>query len=99
MADVRPIIEGAVRAALGSVPIEKIDFVVGHDHADEEAYYVVVEVPASAPQGGGQRLIAAITGANSALLAAGDRRFPYVRIRCLGEEEADEGDTMESPAP
>lgn len=77
MADVRPIIEGAVRAALGAVMTERIDVVFGHDHHDEEAFFVAIEIPPSTPRLGGKRLLSAMTAVNAALVAAGE---PPVRL-------------------
>ena len=99
MADVEHIIEEAVHAALEPTSIVGIDVVFGHDHDDEEAYYVAIEVPPSTPRLGGERLLSAMTGVNDALAAAGERRFAYVKFRYPGEEAPDEGEPARSSEP
>ncbi|WP_237476758.1 hypothetical protein [Lichenibacterium dinghuense] len=96
MEDVQHVIEAAVHAALGPMSINGVDVVFGHDQDDEEAYYVAIEVPHSTPRLGGERLLSAMTGVNDALIAAGERRFAYVKFRYLGEEAADEGESARS---
>ena len=90
--DVQLVIEGAVHAAPPSVAIEKVETTFGHDHNDEEAWFVTVEVPPSTEQLGGDRLLKTMVRVNDALLAADERRFACVLFRYLGEENAGEGD-------
>ena len=94
--DVQPLIEDAVRAALPTVQPHGIDIVFGEDHNNEEAWFVAIEVPPETPRLGGQMLLAAITGVNAALLAAGEPRFAYVHIRYLGDEPVDEGESVKA---
>ncbi len=95
--DVRPVIENAVRSALPLVPIERIEIEERLDHADEEAFYILVELPPETPRIGGAKYLAAMTGVSNALLGIGERRFPYVRLHYLGEEDADEGEPARAP--
>lgn len=99
MADVQHVIEEAVHAALGPTSISGVDVVFGHDQGDEEAYYVAIQVPQSTPRLGGETLLSAMTGVNDALIAAGERRFAYVKFRYLGEESVDEGEPARSSEP
>lgn len=88
---IRSTIEGALHAALKPIVFETIEIVSGHDHADEEALFIVVELPSSTPPIDGDRYLSTVTGVSDALLAIGERRFPYVKLRRLDSEGSDEG--------
>ncbi len=93
------VIETAVRQALDPVPVEAISVEQRRDSADEDALYVVVTLPTGTPLVGGERYIGAMTGVSDALIAIGERRFPYIRLDRAGEETAEESSWSEAPDP
>lgn len=97
--DPRPVIERTLRAALHLVPVDAIDIASGRDHADEEALFIVVELPPSTPLVGGEKYLAAMTGVSDALLKLGDSRFPYIRLDHVEEQDAQEFDGVKALMP
>ena len=94
--DLQAVIERAVRSALQPMRVDMIDVEERQDSIDEDAVYITVNLPPSTPLLGGEKYLSAMTAVSDALLEAGDRRFPYLRLHHEGEDMAVEPDRGEA---
>ena len=95
--DLQTVIEHAVRTALAPVAVDAVHVAARPDHSEEDALYVTATLPEGTPLVGGKRYVDAMTALSHALMAAGEYRFPYLRLDRVGEELSEESIGPEAP--
>ncbi len=88
------IAAGALRVAMRELPFEGVEVTVARDWSDEPSIFVVAKLGPGVPPLDGA-LFSRIHGAlHEALLAKGECRFPYFRLRRAYEMPVDDGDPV-----
>lgn len=92
------LIEDVLRRTLGPYGYDHAEVRVGTDHAGDEAIFIDAILKPKSGLVGGKASGDALGALSNALLAHGDRRFPYVFIRHPDDEPTEPPSMPEDPA-
>jgi len=95
-ADIQIVADRVLRRELGKFGYQRTEVRSGFDHSDEPAAYVDAVLGVDAPPLEPTTFFDAHAALGRALLAEGEERFPYFRMRRLGEELPEDEVSRES---
>lgn len=90
-AEIEDIAGRVLASTLGPRGLDHIEIRAEHDEIDGPALFVDAFMKPEVPAVGGGIASGALHALSNALLEAGEARFPYLRVRYLGEDDADGG--------